>query len=414
MLAQQREVLRSSHGFRLLFGSTLISGLGTWLAVVALTLDVAARTHQSGWWVAALLVADFLPGVAIGLTLGPLVDRLSRKRLLVAADLARLAAFVALVFATRPWHIVALAFVAGVASGFARPAAYAGLPNLVSAEMLPRANSLLRTADQLTIMVGTLLGGVAVAASGPDLAYSLNAASFLLSATLLVRISGTVLQEGEVPSRGHWRDLAEGFQLVRRSRALAAVLVSWNLAMLAIALVNVAEVFLATVSYDAGSFGYGLLWAAAGLGAVIGALFVSTWLDRLSMTAVYGGAIGLMALGDVAAAASPTVWVAIWCVLVGGVGNAAAIVCNSVLVQRGAPDHLRGRAFTLIMGSNFAVLGIGMALAGLLVKVLGGGDDPDAARWVYGIAGGLLALAALGGYAMLRRAREPIPAPAPL
>src|SRR5581483_2626818 len=162
MLAQQREVLRSSHGFRLLFGSTLISGLGTWLAVVALTLDVAARTHQSGWWVAALLVADFLPGVAIGLTLGPLVDRLSRKRLLVAADLARLAAFVALVFATRPWHIVALAFVAGVASGFARPAAYAGLPNLVSAEMLPRANSLLRTADQLTIMVGTLLGGAAV------------------------------------------------------------------------------------------------------------------------------------------------------------------------------------------------------------------------------------------------------------
>jgi MFS family permease len=414
VLAQQRDVLRSSAGFRLLFGSTLISGLGTWLAVVALTLDISSRTHRSEWWVAALLIADFLPGVAIALTLGPLVDRLSRKRLLVTADLARLIAFVLLALASRPWQIVGLAFVAGVASGFARPAAYAGLPNLVSAETLPRANSLLRTADQLTIMAGTLLGGVVVALSGPDLAYWLNAASFLLSAGLLARISGALLQQGGAVSRGHWRDLAEGFQLVRRSRSLAAVLVSWNLAMLAIALVNVAEVFLATVSYDAGSFGFGLLWAAGGLGAVVGALFVSIWIERASMTAVYAGAIALMALGDVAAALSPTVWVAVWCVLVGGVGNAAAIVCNSVLVQRGAPDHLRGRAFTVVMGSNFAILGIGMVAAGALVELLGGGDDPSAARWVYGIAGGLLAVAALSGYAMLRRAREPVPAPATL
>jgi MFS family permease len=407
LLAQQRDVLRSSAGFRLLFGSTLISGLGTWIAVVALTLDVASRTHQSGVWVAALLIADFLPAVAVGLLLGPLVDRLSRKRLLVSADLVRLAAFVLLVLATRPWQIVALAFVAGTASGFARPAAYAGLPNLVSAELLPRANSLLRLADQLTIMIGTLLGGVIVAASGPDLAYWLNAASFLLSALLLVRISGSLLKQGEVKSRGHWRDLAEGFELVRRSRLLATVLVSWNLAMLAIALANVAEVFLATVSFDAGSFGFGLMWAASGLGAVIGALFVSTWLERRSMATVYATAIGLMALGDAAAAVSPNVWVAVWCLLVGGLGNAAAIVCNSLLVQRGAPDRVRGRAFTLIMGTNFAVLGIGMAVAGPLV-------DAVAARWVYAIAGAVLALAALSGYAMLRRAREPVPAPAVL
>jgi MFS family permease len=407
LLAQQRDVLRSSAGFRLLFGSTLISGLGTWIAVVALTLDVASRTHQSGVWVAALLIADFLPAVAVGLLLGPLVDRLSRKRLLVSADLVRLAAFVLLVLATRPWQIVALAFVAGTASGFARPAAYAGLPNLVSAELLPRANSLLRLADQLTIMIGTLLGGVIVAASGPDLAYWLNAASFLLSALLLVRISGSLLKQGEVKSRGHWRDLAEGFELVRRSRLLATVLVSWNLAMLAIALANVAEVFLATVSFDAGSFGFGLMWAASGLGAVIGALFVSTWLERRSMATVYATAIGLMALGDAAAAVSPNVWVAVWCLLVGGIGNAAAIVCNSLLVQRGAPDRVRGRAFTLIMGTNFAVLGIGMAVAGPLV-------DAVAARWVYAIAGAVLALAALSGYAMLRRAREPVPAPAVL
>jgi MFS family permease len=407
ILSRQREVLRSSASFRFLFGSTLVSGLGTWIAVVALSLDVFERTHHSGLWVAALLIADFLPAVAIGLLLGPLVDRLSRKRLLVGADVMRVAAFVLLAVAVRPWQIVALAFLAGVASGFARPAAYAGLPNLVSADDLPRANSLLRTADQLTITAGTLLGGVVVAASGPDLAYWLNAASFVFSAGLLLRIPGAVLQLGRVESHGHWRDVAEGIQAVRGSRVLTAVLVSWNLAMIAIALVNVSEVFLAKVSFNAGDFGFGLMWAAAGVGAVIGALFASSVLEYRSMTAVYAVAILLMAFGYVSAAVSPNVWVAVWCILIGGVGNATAIICNSLLVQRAAPDHLRGRVFTLIMGSNFAVLGLGMAVAGVLVNQVG-------PRGVWGIAGGLAGVSALTGYAMLRRTQLAVPEPAPL
>jgi MFS family permease len=406
ILSRQRDVLRASPSFRILFTSTLVSGLGTWLAVIALSVDVWDRTH-SGVWVSALLIADFLPAVAIGLLLGPLVDRLSRKRLLVGADLVRLAAFVLLAFSVRPWQIVALAFLAGVASGFARPAAYAGLPNLVPAETLPRANSLLRTAEQLTITIGTLLGGIVVAASGPDLAYGLNAASFLLSAGLLLRIPAVLLQQGRVESHGHWRDVAEGIQVVRRSRALMTVLVSWNLAMLTVALVNVSEVVLAKVSFNAGDFGFGLMWAGSGLGAVVGALFASSWLERRSMTVVYAVAIALMGLADVAAAVSPNVWVAVWCVVLGGVGNATALICNTLLVQRGAPDHVRGRAFTLIMGSNFAVLGIGMAVAGPLVDAVG-------ARWVWGIAGGIAFVSALTGYAMLRRAREPVPEPAPL
>jgi MFS family permease len=410
ILARQRDVLRSSASFRLLFGSTLISGAGTWLAVIALSVDVFDRT-RSGVWVSALLIADFLPAVAIGLLLSPLVDRLSRKRLLVGADLVRLAAFVLLTLAVHPWQIVALAFVAGVASGFARPAVQAGLPNLVPAETLPRANSSLRTAEQLTITIGTLLGGIVVAASGPDLAYWLNAASFLLSAGMLLRIPGRLLQEGRVPSRGHWQDLAEGIRAVRRSRVLFAVLVVWALVEAGIALVNVSEVVLAKVSFNAGDFGFGLMWTATGVGAVVGALFASSWLERRSMTVVYGTAIALMAFGDAAAAVSPNVWVAVWCILVAGIGNATAIVCNSLLVQRGAPDHLRGRAFTLIMGSHFTVLGLGMAVAGPLLNALGGTTDPAAARWVWGIAAAILAVASVTGYAMLRRSPEHVPEP---
>ncbi len=404
-LARQRELIRSSPSFRLLFTSVFVSGLGTYLAVIALSVDVWDRTH-SGVWVSALLIADFLPAVAIGLLLGPLVDRLSRKRLLVGADLVRLAVFVLLAFAVTSWQIVALAFVAGVATGFARPAAYAGLPNLVGPDALPRANSLLRIAEQLTITIGTVLGGVIVGAAGTDPAYLVNAGSFLLSAALLVRIPAGLLQQGRAESRGYWSDFAEGVRIVRRSRPLLTVLFSWNLAMLAVAFVNVSEIVLAKVSFNAGAVGFGLLFAANGLGAVVGALLAPAWLERRSMTVLYGLGIALMGVGYLSAAASPNVWVAIWCVVLGGIGNATALLCNTLLVQRGAPDNVRGRAFTLIMGTNFAVLGVGMAIAGPVVDSLG-------ARWVWGIAGGIAFASALTGYSMLRRSPSVVPEPAP-
>ncbi len=394
-LARQRDVLRSSPSFRLLFGSYLVSGLGTFLAVIALSIDVYDRTH-SGKWVSALLIADFLPAVAIGLLFGSLVDRLSRKRLLVGADLLRLSVFVLLAFTVSAGQIVALALIAGIATGFARPAAYASVPNLVQADDLPRANALLRLAEQLTLTVGTFLGGIIVAVAGPDPAYVVNAVSFGVSALLLARIPGRLLQQGHAESHGYWEDVREGFRLVLRSRPLLAVLVSWNLAMIAIAFVNVSEVVLAKESFDAGDFGFGLLFAANGVGAVIGALLASSWLERRGMTVLYGLAIGVMAVAYIAAACSPNVWIAVVFVVVGGIGNATALVCNTLLVQRGAPDRLRGRAFTLIMGTNFALLGLGMVVAGPLVDELG-------ARWVWGIAGGIGVVSAVTGFAMLRR-----------
>jgi MFS family permease len=123
--------LRRNPGFALLFWATAGSAIGTYLAALALSVDIFDRTG-SGTWLAALLIADFLPIVVIGIALGPLVDRLSRRRLMVVSDVVRAAIFVALPLVDRPALIVALAAVNGVATGFFRPAAWAGLPNLVS------------------------------------------------------------------------------------------------------------------------------------------------------------------------------------------------------------------------------------------------------------------------------------------
>lgn len=391
---RQFTLLERAPAFRSLYLATFASNLGTWIAVVALTVDVYDRTH-SAKWVSALLMVDFLPAVAIGLVLGPLVDRLSRRRLLVWADLVRLGVFVGLAFTTSATQIVALAAVAGFATGFFRPAVLAGLPNLVDDADLGDANSMLRSIEYVGWTLGTLLGGVIAATAGPHLAYWLNAASFLVSALLVVRIAESLLQAAKAETRGYWRDVTDGFAVVFGSRALTAVFVSWNLVMLANAGVNVAEVVLAKVSFNSGSFGYGLLWAGSGIGMVIGSLYASTWMEQRGVSFVYGSSIALMAFGSLAAGLSPDVWVAAVCLTLGGSGNGAAIVCNGLLVQRGAPDHLRGRALTTLMSATFAMLGIGMAAWGPVTDLIG-------ARWVFGGAACFAFVGALVGRELTR------------
>ena len=381
--------------FRLLFLATLGSGFGTWLAFIGLAIDVKDRT-DSGPWVSALLIADVLPAVVIGLLAGPLVDRLSRKGLMIGADVLRAAIFALLPFAGSAAVIVALAALAGVGTGLFRPAVYAGLPNLVEDEDLPRANGLIQGVENFAWAIGPLLGGALVAASGPDLAYWVNAGTFVVSAVLVSGIPARVLQAGTAESHGHWRDLLEGFAFVLRTQALVTVLVVWSVFMLASAGTNVAEVFLAKDTFDSGDFGYGLLVGATGLGLVLGSLAAGPVLDRHPLARVYPASIFVVALAVAAGAVAPNVWIAAGCVLVAGAANGAAVVCNALLVQRGSPDALRGRVFTVLMSSSFGVLALGMVVSGPLTDAVG-------PRWVWGAAAALAGLSATLALLMTRR-----------
>jgi MFS family permease len=391
---RQLDLLRRARDFRLLFLAAVGSGLGTRLAVMALMVDVWDRTH-SGKWVAALLVTDFVPIIVIGLLLGSFLDRFSRRRLMIASDLLRLGVFCALPFATSATMVVALAGVAGFATGFFRPAVYAGMPNLVSDEDLGDANGLFQAAENLTWMLGPLLGGVLLSFAGPDVAYWFNAATFLLSALLIFQIAERLLQSEKALSEGHWRDLTSGFRLAVHSRALLTVLIGWSLTTLAVGQSDVAEVELARVAFDSGNFGFGLLMAASGFGLIVGSLAAGRVAERFGTPVAYGGSIAAMAAGLGAAAISPNVWFAAVFVIATGVGNGVAVVANSLLVQRGTPDSMRGRAFTLAMSASYSALFVGMLAGGFISDAIG-------ARWTWGIAAMLTALAAAAAFALAR------------
>jgi MFS family permease len=383
-------------GFRLLFASTLASSVGTLLAAIALAIDVKQRTN-SGTWVGAVLIVDFLPTIVVGLALGPLLDRLSRRKLMIISDLLRAAVFAALPFATNAGTIVALALVAGLATGFFRPAVYAGVPNLVSDELLGDANALLQTVENAAWAIGPLLGGVLTAAWGPHAAYWINAVSFLVSAVLVARIPARLLQSTLALTRGHWTDLKDGFAVVFTSRPLLAVLFAWGVATIGSGAISVSEIFLAQNTLHGGDWGYGLLYGAIGGGLVVGSLLSSTVVERLGIARAYGASLALMALGFGLGAASVNIWMAAVCCLIGGIGDGGAVVCNALLMQRGTRDEMRGRALTFVMSLTWTTTGIGIVLAGALMGV-------NDARWVWLASAITLALAAIVGLAL---AREP-------
>jgi MFS family permease len=403
-LRRQLRLLGTAPGFRSLFVATLGSSLGTLLATVALVVDVKDRT-QSGPWVSALMIVEFLPAVIIGVFFGPLVDRFSRRGLMISADLLRVVVFCLLPFANSAGAIVALAGVAGLATGFFRPAVYAGLPNLVEEEDLARANSLIQTSENVSWTVAPVIGGILVATAGPEFAYWINAGSFLVSALLVMRISPDRLHGAIAASHGHLRDLREGFSVVVHSRSLLTVLVVWTIALGAVASTQTAQIFLAKDAFNAGDFGYGLIFGCIGLGLAVGSFSAGTLVEQYPLSRIYAASILVQAIGVGAAAVAPNVWASLPCFILMGIGNGTAVVCNSLLVQRGTTDEIRGRVFTVIMSVNYAVYGLGFVAAGPLTDAAG-------PRWVFGGVGGVLVFASVVAYLFARGARQESTQPA--
>jgi len=245
-------------------------------------------------------------------------------------------------------------------------------------------------------MVGPIAGAAMVSVWSPSVPYAVNAGTFLVSAALVSRIHEHQLRSAEPITQGHWRDVADGVRLVLTALPLRTVLVVWNIVVVGSAAINVAEVVFAKDVLHAGDLGFGALVAASGLGLAVGSYLAAPSLAKVGLRRHYVGSIGLMAVGLTGAAASPSIWIAIPFIVGSSSGNRAAIICNQLLIQRGAPDRFRGRALATIMSSTYAVLGLAMAAAGVLTDTVG-------ARWVLVGAGIANAVAGVVALEMTRR-----------
>jgi MFS family permease len=414
-LAAYRDLLRESRNFRLLWLAQIVSEIGDWfysLALYSLILELTGRAEL----VAYAVVVQVLPQTLVSPTAGVVNDRLSRKQVMIAADVARVF-IVAMMLLVRTremiWLVYPLLFLETIGWAFFEPGRSAVIPNVVPQDRVLVANTLSSTTWSFNLAVGATLGGAVAALLGRDAVFLLNSLSFAVSA-LLIRLMRFEEPHVRDASPLRWRDLAdftpvlEGIRYVRSDqRLLPTVLVKGGLGLLGSNLVilpvlgeRVFPTQLPGVPPDrAGVMAMSLLMGVRGIGALLGPFVSGPWAGsddrRLRLGILWGfiaAAAGYMLLSQ-----SPFLAFACAAVVMSHAGGSTIWVFSTTLLQMYTEDRFRGRVFAAELGLNMASISAASYVAGRLID---SGVEPRNAALVTGC---LLVIPALLWLTTLRR-----------
>lgn len=388
-------LLRRNADFSRLFSAQLISFAGDWFATVAI-LGLALEVTGSPAVASLALVIQTAAFALASPLAGVLADRFDRRRLMVTADLLRVPVALAFLLA-RDADTLWIAFVAVALLSFGaavfEPTSSASLPNLVDAEHLSEANVLIGSAWGTMLAVGAALGGLVAAAFGRDAAFVVNAASFAVSATLIVGIrrpfrGPTDPEHPHAMPHGGLRGMTESIAVVLRfargNRTLAALLLSKTTFGAGTGVVILLAVFGDRV-FGAGDLGIGVLFAARGLGALIGPFLARSLVGTSDRGLIVGiaGSFGAFAIGYALLPVAPWLWLAAVTVFAAHLGGGAQWTLSTYGLQRAAPDQIRGRVFSF----DYGLLTLTIAASTLLAGWLADRVAPGIATWsMVGIA----------------------------
>jgi MFS family permease len=376
-------LLRNVRFMRLWVGQG-ISFVGDYVSMVALVILVV-EISGSATAVGGVLVARLLPTLASPL-FGVLADRLDRRVVLVASDLARAVLVLGLVFVRDLIALYVLAFLIGLARAFFTPTVRAAFPSVVAEGNLTKANAIISGTFSVSITLGPALGGLLVASVGVNAAFVLDSATYLISAILLSRIP---LPRPQGEREGTLvRELRAGFAYLGRARVPMALVMGAFLLNFTTDLTVPAEAFLARETFGAGSVGYGLLVSVWGGGMIVGSALAAMLENRLNLIIIYLVSIFIWGLALVGTGLAPAFVIALGALAVAGVSNGVDNVATDTVLQRRVPDIFLGRVFSV----RFLGYTVGEALA---YQVGGLTMDATGPRFVYLLAGVATAAAGL-------------------
>lgn len=360
------------RNFRLFWFGQLVSGIGTWMQAVALAWLVLQQT-RSPVALGTITIFQFLPILLFSLPAGVVADRIPKRRLMIGAQ--ALAALQALALGvlvsvgwTPLWALGALAFVLGLTIAFNTPAQQAFVPEMVGAPMVPGAIALNSAQFNGARMLGSALGGLAVARFGVAWVFFANATSFLAALGALVAMHA---RELHVPkARPHQPNaLRDGVRYALHTPSVSFVLVC--LAVVGTLGFNwpVALPLLATEVLGLQAVGFGLLFGAFGVGSLAAAIAL-TYTRAPSERRLAASGLALAVLLVLLGVSHSYVATAVLMVLAGSIGTIFTTTANTRL-QLITPDQLRGRVmsmFVLLMGGSTP---IGSYVLGHLAAAIG-------------------------------------------
>jgi hypothetical protein len=394
--------LLRNRAFAVFWSARTISFAGTGITTVILPVLVYGMTRSPAW-VAAVGLMEFLPYLAFGLLAGAVADRVNRKKIMVGCDAAA-----ALLLVTVPvaaaLHLLAIAQVLIVALGIATAyvwfdaANFGTLPALVGRAELPVAASLIGSAGQVALLCGPTAGAALLAVMSPSYALGFDAASYLISALLLLSIRRPFARPrlDQAPRRMR-ADIAEGLRFLWQqpvirtmSFSVTCVCLSWGGTFALLVVYANRALHLPRVDVR-----LGLLYSAGELGGLLAAAAVPMLVKRLPigpmaavLLAANAAALGFLAL-------APSYGWALLALFLDEFTYLIVLITGITLRQMLTPDHLQARVNTAGRMLAGAGLPVGAALGGLLAESL-------PIRLAYGLlTTGVLAGAALAGWSCL-------------
>jgi predicted MFS family arabinose efflux permease len=361
---------------RLLFGGLVTSATGTWAYNVALLAFVFDRTHSLGW-VAAAGLARFIPSLLFSAYGGVVAERFERIRLMVSSDLLCAVWQVGLTLvAALDGPVIAglaLAALTAVSSLVYQPAVAATIPSIVDEDDLVAANALNSTIDNLVVVVGPGVGAALLALGSPAAAFGVNAATFVVSAVLVSRVSvrSEPVDVTEAGSAGPLRQMVVGVRTIASlpaARTLVAysALVSFVYGTDTVLFIAVSEQRLGT-----GPEGFGYLLAGLGVGGVLMAGAVNRLAGSRGLAAIIiAGTLGYcLPTALLTVIHSPVLAFAVE-VFRGGSTLVVDVLAVTAL-QRAVPSNQLARVFGVFFAFVIGAIALGTVLTPVVVSALG-------------------------------------------
>lgn len=374
-MAGFRRLLRENRNYRYTWCGQIVSEFGDHFNNIAV-FSLALANTKSGMVVSAIMLSRAVPMLMAGPLAGVLLDRLDRRRVMIASDVARAIVALAFMFAipkeSTGW-LYPLSAMLMFASPFFTSGRSAILPSIATKQELHTANTLTQTTQWTTLTLGGFFAGIAIKQFGYEWAFVLNSLSFAFSAWCIwqLRVPTRAAAEHEslteVDWMRSWREYREGLRYMRSIPllfAIAMVHVGWATGGGA---AQILFGLFGDIVFQKGSVGIGTIWSCAGLGLVIGGVFAHWLGPRLSFGSykrtvsicylVHGAAYILFSQMQSFAAALVFIALSRFAVAVSSVLNMTQLLLT-------VEDDYRGRVFATLETFTWGVMMLSMMGAG--------------------------------------------------
>lgn len=385
------------RNFRLIWAGLIVSNMGTWMQNIAQSWLIYKLTGNNPLFLGYLGLSFALPMTLLPPIGGVVVDRVDRVRLLyitqsAAALSAALMAALAWTDRISPGWILLASFVQALLLAFDNPARQSLIPELVPRQDLLNALSLNSATYTGAALVGPALGGALLGVVGPGWLYMLNAVSYLAVLGALVTMRDVPRTRRRATSA--WEALFGGVQFIGRHRLILVMLILSSLtALFARSYQQLLPVFADDI-WGVGAGGYGRLLSAAGAGALLGALGMSSIRNLRAQGRMMVASGILMCICLALFALSPWYWLGVALLVVVGIASTVFTTMISTTIQLRTPNEVRGRVMSFYAATLIGLPSLGALGVAAVARELGTDAPTGLAYLILGALRGLGIVAA--------------------